>query len=30
MPSAMPPMGTLMSKREIRDMVELLASFKKK
>ncbi|HEX6889333.1 MAG TPA: HEAT repeat domain-containing protein [Chryseolinea sp.] len=29
-PSAMPPMGTLMSKREIRDMVELLANFKKK
>lgn len=29
-PSAMPPMGTLMSKREIRDMVEYLAGQKKK
>ena len=28
--SAMPPMGTLMSKREIRDMIELLANLKKK
>ena len=29
-PSAMPPMGTLMTKREIRDMVEGLASMKSK
>lgn len=29
-PSAMPPMGTLMSKREIRDMVEYLSGQKKK
>jgi putative heme-binding domain-containing protein len=29
-PSAMPPMGTLMTKREIRNMVELLANLKKK
>lgn len=27
-PSSMPPMGTLMSKREIRDMVEFLASLR--
>ena len=27
--SAMPPMGTLMSKREIRNMVEFLANQKK-
>ncbi len=28
-PSAMPPMGTLMSKREIRDMIEFLSGQKK-
>ncbi|WP_185155575.1 PVC-type heme-binding CxxCH protein [Rudanella paleaurantiibacter] len=29
MPSSMPPMGYIMSKREIRDMVEFLASLKR-
>jgi quinoprotein glucose dehydrogenase len=28
-PSSMPPMGTLMTKREIRDMIEFLSSLKK-
>jgi putative heme-binding domain-containing protein len=28
MPSGMPPMGSVMSKREIRDMIEFLASLK--
>lgn len=30
LPSSMPPMGYIMSKREIRDMVEFLASLKKR
>ncbi len=29
LPSSMPPMGTIMSRREIRDVVEFLASLKK-
>jgi putative heme-binding domain-containing protein len=28
LPSSMPPMGTLMTKRELRDMIEFLSSLK--